>query len=81
VLSEPGNFCTDLYVIEGALARHGGPDPAPRAGRTLIDCISEDTALVVLTQVHYKSAAMHDMRAITARAHEKGALVLVGPQP
>jgi kynureninase len=76
VLSEPGNFPSDLYVIDGAL--RGLPDrrlrlePADR----LIDAISEDTALVVLTHVHYKTAAMHDMRAITARAHEKGALVL-----
>src|SRR4030095_7525174 len=42
----------------------------------LLDCISEDTAVVVLTHVHYKTASMHDMRAITERAHEKGALVL-----
>jgi kynureninase len=76
VLSEPGNFPSDLYVIEGAL--RGLPERRVRlepAGR-LIDAIGEDTALVVLTQVHYKTAAMHDMRAITARAHEKGALVL-----
>jgi len=76
VLSEPGNFCTDLYVIEGAL--RGMPERTLRLepAERLIDCISEDTALVLLTHVHYKSAAMHDMRAITARAHEKGALVL-----
>ncbi len=76
VLSEPGNFPSDLYVIEGALRdmpeRSLRLEPAHR----LIDSISEDTALVVLTHVHYKSAAMHDMRAITHRAHAKGALVL-----
>jgi kynureninase len=76
VLSEPGNFPSDLYVIDGAL--RGLPDRSLRLepAERLIDCISEDTALVVLTHVHYKSAAMHDMTAITARAHEKGALVL-----
>lgn len=76
VLSEPGNFPTDLYVIDGAL--RGLQDRSLRLepAQKLIDCIGEDTALVVLTHVHYKSAAMHDMRAITARAHEKGALVL-----
>jgi kynureninase len=76
VLSEPGNFPTDLYVLEGALRNASDRalrlEPADR----LIDCISEDTALVVLTQVHYKTAWMHDMRAITQRAHAKGALVL-----
>ena len=76
VLSEPGNFPSDLYVIDGALRGLPGRSLRLESAERLIDCISEDTALVVLTQVHYKSAAMHDMRAITARAHEKGALVL-----
>jgi kynureninase len=76
VLSEPGNFPTDLYVLDGVL--RGRPDlrlrlePAER----LIDCIGEDTAVIVLTHVHYKTAAMHDMRAITERAHARGALVV-----
>lgn len=76
VLTEPGNFPTDLYVLEGALRNL--PDRRLRLepAQQLIDCISEDTAVVVLTHVHYKSAAMHDMRAISQRAHEKGALVL-----
>jgi kynureninase len=42
----------------------------------ILPAIDEDTALVVLTQVHYKSGSMFDMAAITARAHEMGALVL-----
>jgi kynureninase len=76
VLSEPGNFPSDLYVIDGALRAMQDRSLRLEPAQKLIDCISEDTALVVLTHVHYKSAAMHDMRAITARAHEKGALVL-----
>ena len=76
VLSEPGNFPSDLYVIDGALRGMADRSVRLETAQRLIDCIGEDTALVVLTQVHYKSAAMHDMRAITARAHEKGALVL-----
>jgi kynureninase len=76
VLSEPGNFPSDLYVIDGALRGMADRSVRLEPAHRLIDCIGEDTALVVLTHVHYKSAAMHDMRAITARAHEKGALVL-----
>jgi kynureninase len=76
VLSEPGNFPSDLYVIDGALRGMADRSVRLEPAHRLVDCIGEDTALVVLTQVHYKSAAMHDMRAITARAHEKGALVL-----
>jgi kynureninase len=76
VLSEPGNFPSDLYVIDGALRGMADRSVRLEPAHRLIDCIGADTALVVLTHVHYKSAAMHDMRAITARAHEKGALVL-----
>jgi kynureninase len=76
VLSEPGNFPSDLYVIDGALRGMADRSVRLEPAHRLIDCIGENTALVVLTHVHYKSAAMHDMRAITARAHEQGALVL-----
>jgi kynureninase len=77
LLSEPGNFPTDLYVLHGAVHSSDRPlqvslEPPAR----LLDAIDENTALVVLTHVHYKSAAMHDMRAITERAHACGALVL-----
>ena len=47
-------------------------EPADR----IIDSIDSNTAVVVLTHVHYKTAAIHDMRAITAKAHEHGALVI-----
>jgi kynureninase len=76
VLSEPGNFPTDLYVLEGALRHLPERSLRLEPAHRLIDCIGENTAVVVLTHVHYKSAAMHDMRAITERAHAKGALVV-----
>src|SRR5258705_496908 len=38
--------------------------------------IDEDTAVVVLTEVHYKSAHRWDMAALTAAAQAKGALIL-----
>lgn len=76
ILSEPGNFPSDLYVIEGTLRDMADRTLRLEPAHRLIDCIGADTALVVLTHVHYKSAAMHDMRAITERAHQHGALVL-----
>jgi kynureninase len=76
VLSEPGNFPTDLYVLDGALRDQPQRRLRLEPAEQLIDCIGDDTAVVVLTHVHYKTAAMHDMRAITERAHEKGALVV-----
>ena len=49
---------------------------AAGAGRAHHRRIDSNTAVVVLTHVHYKTAAIHDMRAITAKAHEHGALVI-----
>jgi kynureninase len=77
VLSEPGNFPTDLYMAEGAIGTRTCSlqlrlEPAER----IIDAIDSNTAVVMLTHVHYKTAAVHDMRAITAKAHEHGALVI-----
>ncbi|EWH02242.1 hypothetical protein [Halomonas sp. BC04] len=74
IVSEPGNFPTDLYILqglEGFLKGEVRLETAPREG--LASHIDEDTALVVLTHVHYKSGEMFDMAAITARAHEVGA--------
>ena len=75
ILSEPGNFPTDLYMIEG-LEKQG------LATRLLADvdkiesALDEDVALLMLTHVHYKSGRMLDMERLTAAAHEAGALVL-----
>lgn len=77
VLSEPGNFPTDLYMVESALATVGGGRRLQLADREqLVQQITDDTALVLLTHVHYKTADVYDMQALTAAAHAKGALVL-----
>ncbi len=58
-------------------ARAAGPRAraAGRAG-TLLQALDGDVALLMLTHVHYKTGAMHDMAAITRAAHAAGALVL-----
>lgn len=77
VLSEPGNFPTDLYMVQTAVATLGGGRRLELAARDrLVEQITDDTALVLLTHVHYKTADMYDMAAITAAAHARGALVL-----
>ena len=76
LLTELGNFPTDLYVAKGAAGMT--PDLRVRAvpGDALADAIDEDTAALLLTHVHYKTGAWRDMAALTARAHEVGALVV-----
>ena len=77
ILAEPGNFPTDIYVLQGIAGLLGGRTElrlSPRA--TLADAIDEDTAAVVLTHVHYKTAERWPMAEITARAHARGALAI-----
>ncbi len=77
VLSEPGNFPTDLYMIESALRAVSGDRRLELCSREEIASrITHDTALVLLTHVHYKTADMHDMAAVTAAARAQGALML-----
>ena len=63
ILSEKTNFPTDLYVAQG-LADMLGLELRTVAGNELESSIDEDTALVTLTHVDYRSASIHDMRSI-----------------
>jgi kynureninase len=77
VLSEPGNFPTDLYMVEGALRTMNAGHRLELVDReAMAHAITADTALVLLTHVHYKTAEVHDMARVTAAAHAHGALVL-----
>jgi len=75
VLSEPGNFPTDLYMIAG-LEKQGLATRRLAERERLAEALDEDVALLLLTHVHYKTGAMHDIAALTRAAHEAGALVL-----
>lgn len=75
ILSEPGNFPTDLYMIAG-LEQQGLAERRLAERDKLADALDGDVALLLLTHVHYKTGAMHDMAALTRAAHEAGALVL-----
>jgi kynureninase len=77
ILSEPGNFPNDLYVAQGLQGLSNGRVELRLASADQIEsAIDERVAVVLLTHVHYKSAAVHDMARITARAHAQGALTL-----
>ncbi len=83
ILLDTDNFPTDRFVVEGVAAERGlqlvwiRPDPA--AGVTpdqVRAAVSDRTALVLLSHVAYRSGHLADLPAITAIAHEAGALVL-----
>jgi len=72
LLSESGNFHTDLYIASGVADLTGLTlDIAPR--NRVESRIGADTNLLLLTHVHYKTAERFDMAAMTARARAAGA--------
>jgi kynureninase len=77
ILTEPGNFPTDLYVLQGIQALFGEAVSLKVIPHDeLVAAIGEDVAIVVLTHVHYKSARRWPMAEITRLAHDQGALAL-----
>jgi kynureninase len=75
ILSQQANFPTDLYVARGVADMLGMELRAVPADDVL-SAIDESTAVVTLTHVDYRSAAIHDMRAINEAAHAAGSLTV-----
>jgi len=75
ILSQKHNFPTDLYVAQGLAEMLGLRLKAVSPG-DVMGAIDEDVAVVTLTHVDYRSAALHDLRAINHGAHAAGALTL-----
>jgi kynureninase len=75
ILTEQGNFPTDLYVAQGIAELLGLTVEAVPAEQ-MSGAIGRDTAVVMLTHVDYRGGAIHEMRAINQCAHAAGALVL-----
>jgi kynureninase len=70
VLSDSGNFPTDLYAMSAlAELRVVAPDEIPTA-------ITPEVGVVALTHVGYSTGRMHDMTTVTDAAHRAGALMV-----
>lgn len=76
IVSEPGNFPTDLYILQGLRDLLGDVELRLVEADGLHEALDDSVALLLLTHVHYKTGRVHDMAALTARAHAVGALAL-----
>ena len=77
LITEIGNFATDLYLLQGLAKLLGNKVEVialPRA--QVLSAIDEDTALVLLTHVHFKTGAMWDMASVTQMTQKKGSLMM-----
>ncbi|HEY2980367.1 MAG TPA: kynureninase [Anaerolineales bacterium] len=86
IVTDTFNFPSDLYVLQGLVKLLGARHEVLRIGAADDDitpdlaaleaAINEDTALVTLSHVTFKSGYLYDMQRITELTHRKGALVL-----
>jgi kynureninase len=77
ILSDNGNFPSDLYMAQGLIRTLGGAlelkvlDPEAIEG-----AIDQTIAVLMLTEVDYRTGRLHDMAALTRKAHDAGALTV-----
>jgi kynureninase len=77
VLSDSGNFPSDLYMAQGLLGSLDHDYTLRVVEPEEVDAaIDENIAVVMLTEVDYRTGRLHDMKALTAKAHAAGALVI-----
>lgn len=77
ILSEKTNFPTDVYMMQGIEAFTRGRIKAVTVEPDkVIDALDDNVAVLLLTQVHYKSGQIRDMAEVTRKAHDAGALVI-----
>jgi len=77
ILSDNGNFPSDLYIAEGLLkSLDRGYMLKIVAPEAVEDAIDETIAVLMLTEVDYRTGRLHDMAALTRKAHAAGALTV-----
>lgn len=75
ILSDSGNFPSDLYVAQG-LARAVDAELRVVEPQAVATALGEDVAVLMLTEVDYRTGRRHDMAALTKAAHSAGALTV-----
>ena len=77
VLSDSGNFPTDLYMAQGLLASlDKNYELRVVTPEDVAEHITDEVAVLMLTEVDYRTGRKHDMAALTAMAHAAGVLTV-----
>ncbi|MGO1120954.1 kynureninase [Rhodovibrionaceae bacterium A322] len=76
ILSDKGNFPTDLYIAQGVADLLDKPELRLVETEQLEGALNEEVALLIISHVDYRTGRLHDMKAITEKAHSVGAMVL-----
>lgn len=75
ILTEPGNFPTDLYIAQGLAARAPGVSLRTLPRGEIVGAVDAAT-VVMLTHVHYKTSERFDMAAVTREVAARGGIVI-----
>ena len=77
ILSDSGNFPSDLYMAQGLIAQLGqGHELRIVAPEEVATAMTDEVAAVMITHVDYRTGRMHDMDAITSAARAVGAVMI-----
>lgn len=77
VLSDNGNFPTDLYMAQGLLTSLGKGYELKIVDPEAVEAnIDETVAAMMITEVDYRIGRLHDMKRLTQKAHAAGALAI-----
>lgn len=71
ILTDTGNFPSDLYVAAGVATQRGLTVETVAPG-DIAAHLDETVAILLLTEVDYRTGRLHDMVALTAKAHAAG---------
>lgn len=77
ILSDSGNFPSDLYMAQGLIKSLGqGHELRVVAPEDVMDNITDEVAVTMITEIDYRTGRRHDMRAITKAAQDVRALTI-----
>ncbi|MCP4982441.1 MAG: kynureninase [Gammaproteobacteria bacterium] len=77
ILSDSGNFPSDLYIAEGLIkSLDKGYELKLCEPEAIAYSLNDEVAVLMLTEVDYKTGRLHSMRDLTAKAHDKGILTV-----
>jgi kynureninase len=77
IVSDSGNFPSDLYMAQGLIDTLGqGYELRVVAPEDVSAAITSDVAVTLITEVDYRTGRRHNMREITQVAHEHGTLTI-----
>ena len=77
VLSDTGNFPSDLYMADGLIrSLDKGHELRLYNPESVAEQLTEEVAVLMLTEVDYRTGRLHNMAEITKKAHDLGIITV-----